>query len=306
MFQLYKKRNFNDLINDTFVFLKTNGKNYFSTYLAINAGPMLILMVLLFVVIRIFFEGLFNGLTSPDAMQMLKNYFNNNLGIFAAGGALALLLVIVLTLLNFSFPIIYLGLWQQNQKLTSQIILLRLKAKAGRILFFALVALITFVPLFIVIGILCLLLCVTIIGIPVAFCVMASITCWFYLSFYNYLNNTDGYFASMKNGYKMLTENYWAHMGTTAIFVFISFVLQFMVNLLTSAVSAISAIAIDVANIESNIIVAAIFFIISMAISYFFTNIVVLAHGMIYYSCKENTEHKMLYFEMDQIGNDGE
>ena len=50
MFQLYKKRDFNELVSDTFDFFKIHGKNYFKNYFIINGGFLLILVVLLYFV----------------------------------------------------------------------------------------------------------------------------------------------------------------------------------------------------------------------------------------------------------------
>ena len=53
-FVFYKKRNFNDYINDTFAFFKKYARNYFSNYLAVN-GAMIIAITLLCTFTIIFF-----------------------------------------------------------------------------------------------------------------------------------------------------------------------------------------------------------------------------------------------------------
>ena len=306
MFQLYKQRNFNALINDTFVFLKAGGKNYFSTYLTVIGPLVLLIMVLLFVVARVFFESMFSGFGSPEAAQMLQDYFSNNVGLFIGGGFLALLLVIVLSLLNFSFPVLYLSLLEHVEKPTSQMLLSRIKASAGRIIVFTLLSLITFLPLFVILGVISGLLLITIIGIPVSVGIMAAVTCWFFLSFYDYLTSKVGYFTAMQNGFKMLFSNFWPHMGTTAIFWLLTFAIQMIISLITSTISSVLFTVSNGPDMSGNIVITVVLFVLSIAISYFFSNIVMLAHGMIYYSCKEQTENKTLYSEIDQIGNDSE
>lgn len=305
MFQLYKKRTFSQLINDTFSFIKAEGKNYFSKYLAVNGGILLVLMVLLFVAGRIFFEGMFNGLRSPEAQAMLSEYFDANATLFIVGGILTVLLVVLLMLLNLSFPVVYLNLLEDTPKPTTKMIFKQLKAKALKIIVFVLASLITFVPIGIIVGLLSVLLFITIIGIPVAYILFASLSCWIFLTFYNYLLGSDGYFTAMKQGFDMLFKNYWAHMGTVAIFWLILFALQMVITLVISITSLLGTyVAPDETFTGSTS--AVVMFVINMAINYFFTTIIMLSQGMIYYSCKEATEHITLHNDIDLIGQDSE
>ena len=59
MFQVFKKRDFSQLVGDTFSFFKLEGKNYFKNYFIINGGLLLILVVALYFLIKFFFEGTF-------------------------------------------------------------------------------------------------------------------------------------------------------------------------------------------------------------------------------------------------------
>lgn len=305
MFQLYKKRNFNALINDTFVFLKEDGKNFFSTYFAVIGGLLLILMVLAFVVMRVFFENMFSGFGSPESQQMLETYFDENAGLFVIGGITAGLILVGVSLVIMSFPVIYLSLLEQVEKPTAKMVFDRLRAKTGKIIIFALASLITFVPIAMVLGGVSVFLFITIIGIPVALALWAALTCWVFLTFYNTLNG-EGFFTAMGSGYRMLFKNFWAHMGSTAIFYIISFVVQLLLSVVMSLLSTLVFAASGTPDFENGAIVGIVLFIISLLISYLFSNVLIIAHGMIYYSCKEDHEHKTLYYEIDQIGSDSE
>ena len=48
MFQLYKKRDFSELVGDTFGFFKLEGKNYFKNYFIINGSLLLLLVVIIY------------------------------------------------------------------------------------------------------------------------------------------------------------------------------------------------------------------------------------------------------------------
>jgi len=305
VFQLYKKRNFNALINDTFVFLKDDGKNFFGTYFKVIGGLLLIIIVLTFVIMRVFFENMFSGVGSPEAQQMLATYFNDNVGLFIVGGLIAALILIAISLITMSFPVIYLALLEHVEKPTAQMIFARLKAKAGSIIIFALASLITFLPIAAVLGGVSVFLFITIIGIPVALALWAALTCWVFLTFYNTLNG-EGFFTAMGSGYRMLFQNFWAHMGSTAIFYVLSFVVQMALTLATSLLSTLFFVAADTSGGEDGAIAGIILFIISLLINYLFSNVLIIAHGMIYYSCKEDKEHKTLFYEIDQIGSESE
>jgi len=305
VFQLYKKRNFNALINDTFVFLKEDGRNFFGTYFKVIGGLLLIITVLTFVVMRVFFENMFNGFGSPEAQQMLETYFDENAVLFVVGGIIAAFTLIAISLITMSFPVIYLSLLEHVEKPTAQMIFARLKAKSGKIIVFALTSLITFLPIAAVLGGVSVFLFITIIGIPVALALWAALTCWVFLTFYNTLNG-EGFFTAMGSGYRMLFQNFWAHMGSTAIFYVLSFVVQMALTLAMSLLSELLFVAAGTSDLEGGSIVGVIVFIISMLINYIFSNVLIIAHGMIYYSCKEDNEHKTLYYEIDQIGSDSE
>ena len=148
-----------------------------------------------------------------------------------------------------SFPVIYLSLLEHVEKPTPQMIFARIKAKSGSIIVFALASLITFVPIAMILGGISIFLFITIIGIPVALALWAALTCWVFLTFYNTLNG-EGFFTAMGSGYRMLLQNFWAHMGSTAIFYIISFVVQMILTLATSLLSMLFFVAADTSGGE--------------------------------------------------------
>lgn len=95
-------------------------------------------------------------------------------------------------------------------------------------------------------------------------------------------------------------------MGTTSVFWIILVALQLFTSIITSLISSVLFYVDDAIDFEGNAVVTVTIFIISIAINYFFSNIFMLAHGMIYYSCKEQQENKSLYTEIDLIGTDSE
>jgi MFS family permease len=313
MFQLYKARNFSSLINDTFSFFRQSGRNYFKNYFIINGGLLLILIVLCFLVGKVFFERLFSGLASPGSQDMLEEYFYANAGYFIAAGIITGILIIIITIINYSYPVIYMGLAEKHERPETKQILAVFKAKLGRILLFGVLFFITFLPLGVVIGLFSMLMIAIIIGIPVAIILFAAYSCWIYLSFFEYLNNGGGYFDAMKTGWKMLFKNFWPHMGSTAIIYIMIYVIQgiitfipYMIGIAMMIISQ-TAPAGDSARDENFSIVGLLMLvamILYILLAYILGNVVMVSHGMIYYSCREQNENQSLHSEIELIGTE--
>lgn len=311
MFPLYKNRNFSAIINDTFSLFRQYGKNYFKNYLLLNGGMLLILIVLCFIIGKVFFENIFSGMTSESSQQMISEYFDNNVGLFIIAGIIMGIIVVLMTIVNYSYPVIYMGLSEKNEEPDAKQILAVLKSKFGRILLFGLMSLVTFIPIAIAIGLFSILLIVIVIGIPGAIILFAAFTCWVYLTFFDYLNSNNSYFTSMSNGWKMLFSNFWVHAGSTMIFYLIIYAVQGILAFIPYVIGIITMIATaengssEKAETFSTIgILMLIVFIVYIILAYLLSNIVMVGHGMIYYSCKEQSENKSLHNEIDLIGSD--
>lgn len=308
MFQLYKKRNFNAIFNDTFAFFKAQGKNYFRNYFIINGGLLLVLAVLIYFIGDVFFKGLFTGMTNPESRDLLDSYFGNNTGYFISAGILIFLLVIFISLINYSFPLIYLKLLETNKQPDSGEIYRVMKAKLGRVIIFSLLSLITFIPIAMILGGVCILLIMIIIGIPLIFIAIPAFMCWMFLSFYDYINNNTGFFTAMGNGFNMLFKNFWGHMGATLLFYIMLYILQSILSFIPYFVGfAFMIFDADGAALEQDQlstvgILLLITFIFSILLSYIFGNITVINQGMIFYSCMEEQSNHSLHSEIDQIG----
>lgn len=315
MFQLYKVRNFNAIINDTFTFFKVAGKNYFRNYFIINGPLLLILIVIGFVFFKIFFENIFSGVISTGSTGTADNLFSDNFGLMVTLGILTGVLGLVAAIINYSYPIIYLMLMEKNEKPDTRELVNTLKKKLGKAVIFALLSFITFLPLFAIVCVISFFLAIIIIGIPVAIIAIAAFTCWMYQSFYNYLSTDDGFFSSMEAGYTSVTRSFWATSGSTAIFYIILYVVQMIlafagmiINMLFGLVSA----GPDLENADPNNLMAAmsvtmiVAFVIQTIVSFVMGNFIFINQGMIYYSSKEQEDNKTLYNDIDLIGREAE
>lgn len=66
MFQLYKQRDFNEMLNDTVGFFKSSWKNYFTNFIVITGAMLLVLCLIFFFIFRDLFASLISGNPLPS------------------------------------------------------------------------------------------------------------------------------------------------------------------------------------------------------------------------------------------------
>lgn len=314
MFQLFKKRNFNDLISDTFSFFKLYGKNYIKNYIVVNGGFILILLLLLYLIGNVFFEVALSGFGSQQSGILIEEYFNNNSILFIGAIIITILLVMIISVISFAYPVIYLSLIEKKPNPSISQIITSLKSKTGKIFIFFIFSLFTFIPIIIVASFLSILLIAIIIGIPIFIILLSAISCWICLSFYDYLNNSNNYFAAMKNGFNLLFLKFWNNVGSTAIFYVIIQIVLGIVSFIPYVLGIASLIS-NTQSIDSTAnpdsftffgIMMLITLIISIVSNYLLTNLLLINQGLIYYSSREVNENHTLHSDIDLIGTNNE
>ena len=316
MFQLYKVRNFNLIINDTFGFFKAEGKNYIKNYLIINGGLLLVMAVLGFIIGKVFFENLFSGIAGTESTDKSSEYFSENfvlMIVLAIGAALLLLLVLII---NYAYPVVYLKLIDGKEKPDTKELIKEIKRVLGRGILFGLLSIVTFLPMAIPIMAFSVFMIALIITIPVCIILFSAYTCWIYLTFYDYMSTGNGYFTSMGNGWKMLFKKFWVHMGSTAIFYIILYMVQMLLVFVFFILQSLTGLVDDGSGPFGNMdsaeafsvmgILVLIGFLIYMFAAFLVGNLILVNQGIIYYSCREQQENKSLYNDIDLIGTDVE
>lgn len=313
MFILYKKRNFSELINDTFSFFRVTGKNYFKTYLVFNGGLLLALVLLCYLVGQVFIEAMFSSFGAQEPNRLADEYFASNMGFFAATGLFAVLLLFIITLLSYSFPVIYMKLMETHDSPSAAELLTAFKARAGRIVVFGLLWLVTFLPISLLLGALSMLLFVIIIGIPFVLIIFAGVWCWMCLAFFDYLSTNNSYFTAMRNGWTMLFSNFWHYAGVTVIFYIIVTVVHSMISFIPYFFGIFSLVtdgmnegAAQQETMSFFGLMMLITLILSILFSYLLGNILFVNQGIIYYSARDTKENQSLHHEIDLIGTDSE
>lgn len=316
MFELYKKRDLSANFSDTTAFFKAFGKHYFKNYFVINGIFLMILVVLIYFISKVYMELIFSGISnSQNNPNYLMAYFSNNMALIAGGFIITFLLIVILSMLNISFPVIYLRLVEKTNgnDFSTQEIISGLKSNIGKMIVFFLGALFIIMPLaFIVFGLL-FLLCFILIGIPLLFIALPAFISWISLSYYEYILKDVGYFTALANGFRLVKQQFWISVGTTFIMLMLTQIIQGFITMIPYIISMIwmftSTQNLQETGSQTDTfstmgILLAVIMVFSVLLSYIFNNFILINQGLIYYGLQEEKENNSTKSQIDLIGTD--
>lgn len=316
MFELYKKRDLSANFSDTTTFFKTFGKHYFKNYFIINGIFLMVLVVLIYFISKVYMEVLFSGMSNMrNNPNYLMDYFNNNMALIAGGFIITFLFIVILSMLNISFPVIYLKLLEKTNgnAFSTQEIMSGLKANIGKMIVFVLGSLFIIMPLaFIVFGLLA-FLCLILIGIPLLFIVGSAFIAWITLSYYEYILKDVGYFTALSNGFGLVKQQFWTIVGTTFLMLMLVQIIQAFITMIPYVLSLIWMF-VSTQNLQEPAsrtdtfstmgILMAVIMVFSVLLSYIFNNFILVNQGLIYYGLQEEKENNSTKSQIDLIGTD--
>jgi hypothetical protein len=317
MFQLYKKRNFNDYINDTFQFFKIHGKHFFTLYFTINGAFLLIATVLIYFICKVYFEFIFSSLSGGIAAQQnnsLGNLFANNSSTVFVLAILGLLFLVLISIIQFAFPLLYLDLLEKNNgpNFTTKDVIVSLKQKAFKLIKFAVGLLFIFTPLMTIIFGLNVLLCFIIIGFPLFLITIPAVMSWMHLSFTYYIVGDERFFSALSLAYSDIRQQFWPIVFSTMLMYMIIQV----VNTIFTMIPYVIGILFVMTNVENQndtqktfnlitIIMTAVV-VVSLMANYILNNLLLINEGIIYYSRKDVNENISSSNSIDLIGSESE
>ena len=315
MFELYKKRDLSANFSDTTAFFKTFGKHYFKNYLVINGMFLMILVVLIYFISKVYMELLFSGISNvQNNPNYLMAYFNNNISLIIGSFAITFLLIVILSMLNISFPVIYLKLFEKNNSDNFETleIINGLKANIGKMIVFFLGSIFIILPLAIIVFGLLILLCFILIGIPLLFIVGSAFISWITLSYYEYIQKDVGYFRALVNGFTLVKQQFWTTVGTTFLMLMLVQIIQGFITMIPYVISMIwmfTSSSTPGWNSQTDTfstmgILLAVIMVFSVLLSYIFNNFILVNQGLIYYSLQEEKENNSTKSQIDLIGTD--
>lgn len=309
MFQLYKQREFSSYISDTIAFFKIYWKNFFGNYIVITGGVLALLCLFYFFIFRDLFSALLN--TANDGVGYdISYYFSDNPALLIFFLMIVVILGILFSIYSTSYAVIYLKLTEETNRtdFTSSEIFERIKSFLPKIIRFTLFSLITFFPLITVATLFSVVLMFLVVGIFILLLLIPVAMVWFTQSLYVYLLHEVSFFDAMKQGWKILfSKKFWHIVGSvTAVYLVLS-VVQSMITIIPYFFVMISFLFSGKGQLDDDFgIILSIIYIVSIVLSYIFSNFLTVNQGMVYYSTLEQTDHIQALSEIDLIGRNVE
>ena len=315
MIALFKKRKFNDYLNDTFDFFKKDGKHFLKNYFTIVGVLLLLLAVFIYFISKVYFEVIFSEIASTSGnpqYNYFNSFFEDNFSLILLGGFVLSILILLLTLLNFTFPIIYLQEYEKNNgaNFSTKEILIGLKSKTGRILLFFIISLFVVAPILMIVFAILILLCFIIIGFPLLLIAFPLLFSLMSLTLFHYLNNNDGFFSAMGKAFTAVFKQFWPIVGSTILMYMIIQVTMTIISMVPYIISMVLIFTFADTNSATQTetfnglaIVMTVLFVFTTILHYVFNNLLMINQGFIYYSRREHLENKSSFNEIDSIGN---
>ena len=314
MITLFKKRNFSDMLGDTFSFFKLEGKHFFKNYFIVNGIFLLLLIALSYFLFQVYFEALTSEIYSGNTnYSFADELLNENLPLIVGSAIFFGILMLFITLLNFAYPVIYLKLYEKNNGYNFQIsaIANELKSKIWKMFLFFLLSLVVILPVIIALFSILILLSFVLIGIPLLVISFPLLFSLMSLSLFEYINNDKGFFSAIRQAFVYIFKEFWIIVGSTIIMYIIIQTVMTIISMIPYFIGMISIFStIENAGNEEAFsamgILMIVVFIISVTANYILHNLLMINQGMIYYSIREKIEHKSSFTDIDSIGNNFE
>jgi len=315
MFELYKKRQLGDYIVDSFTFFKNFGKQFFKIFFAINAGLLLISGALMYWFLKFNFTSLVDNSLEKTTPNELLNYFDRD-PVITGFVIIFSIVILLLSLFNASYPILYLKLIAEKStnNFTTQDILTAFRKSLWKIIKFGLGAVFIIFPVLCIIIIVLFFLCFVLVGIPLLIIAIPTLFTWVHLSFYTYLTEDKSFFESLNHAHLLLKEDFWSTIGASFIAMIMIQMVQASITMFLYFVGIFAFIFFAIANPDFEkmpfepspffLILITIAFVLIMALSNIFNNVLVVNQGIIYYSL--GAEDRFSPTEIESIGSHNE
>ena len=310
--QLYKSRDFSEYFQDTFAFIKQNGRHLFKHFVIINGIPLMILLVLGYFFSKfygdIFSEGMLNGNNSA-----IDSYINENSGGFSLLIITFVIIAFLAGMIWYAFIPFYLKLYHEKNGInfSSSDIMNCYKTHLGKIFIFFICGLLLALPILVGVSVLLLVLAITIIGFLAMPMVIGALSLLYQGALMEYIDDQRGIWSSFIYSWKLMRSKFWAAIGCVGLFYLMSYVIQNVIAIIPYAFGMVSLFT----EIETNtpadgtaiqktmtVMMLAIF-LLTFFVSSLLNIILQINQGVVYYSLKEDVENINTKSAIDLIGS---
>ena len=303
--QLYKSRGFSAFFQDTFTFIKLNGKHYFKHFFIVNGIFLLILMAIGYFISKFYTDIVFGGVLQGNSNTQIEEYMNENFGIFILLMIFFLVVALIAGLISYSYSAIYLKLYAENdgKNFETKEIIQMYKQNLGKLFIFLLCGILLGIPLIFVLGIGAFVLMITIIGILLLPFLAGAFSLFYNMTLMEYIRQERGIWD--------MTSKFWAAIGSVGLFYLMAYVVQnvitmipylfFLGDMFTSAQQGENLNPEEVG--ASLMVMMLVIFFITFIVGIILNNITQLNQGIVFYSLKEDNENINTKSVIDQIGS---
>ncbi|APY09274.1 hypothetical protein BWZ20_13610 [Winogradskyella sp. J14-2] len=310
--QLYKSRSFGEYFQDTFSFLRQNGKHLYKNFFIINGIFILILLVLGYFFSNFYTEVVFGGLTNNNT-NAIEDYMNQNATTVVVFVLLFVTIGLVSAVISYAFVPIYLKLYAKNdgKHFNASDIITEYKANTGNIIIYLLCAILVAIPILIIAGIVSFVLAITIIGFLLLPLVLGAVSLFYQGTLMEYIENKKSIWASFGYSWTLMSSKFWAAIGCVGLFFLMSYIVQniivmipyfiFIVDMFTNIESGTVATSQEIS--KSATVMLVLIFLLSYLLGLFLNIIVQINQGIVFYSLKEDAENINTKSDIDFIGS---
>lgn len=310
--QLYKSRGFSEFFQDTFTFLKQEGKHFFKHYFIINGAFLLILVVLGYFFTKFYTDFIFGGLLEGKSTTLVDDYINENLGLFVLMALVFIVVALIAGMVSYAYPAIYLKLYSNHEgsRFDTTHLINAYKSNLGKLVIYILCSILIAIPLFIGFVIGAFALIITIIGILTIPLLIGAFMLFYSMTLMEYLENKKDIWGSFGYAWQLLKSKFWSAVGCVGLFYLISYIIQNVISLvpylfgMASLFTTIDSGGPSQEELGSTMtIIMLLVFFLTFIVSAILGSIVQLNQGIIFYSLKEDNENINTKSIIDQIGS---
>ncbi|TJY36230.1 hypothetical protein [Pontimicrobium aquaticum] len=311
--QLYKSRGFSAFFQDTFTFIKQNGKHYFKHFFIVNGIFLLILMAIGYLISKFYTDILFGGIIQGgNSSNQIDAYINENFGLFILLMIVFIVTALVAGLISYSYTAIYLKLYSENDGKnfdTKQIVQVY-KQNLGKLFIFLICGILLGIPLAFVLGIGAFILIITIIGFLLLPFLAGAFSLFYNMTLMEYLEQKRGIWDSFGYAWTLMTKKFWAAVGSVGLFYLMAYVVQNVITLIPY-LFFMGSLFTNIPESNPNpeeigatfMVMMLVVFFITFIVGIILNNITQLNQGIVFYSLKEDNENVNTKSVIDQIGS---
>ncbi|MDR2207014.1 MAG: DUF4013 domain-containing protein [Flavobacteriaceae bacterium] len=323
MIQFYKKRDFGEMISDTFQFLKLHGKNYFKNYFLIN-GILLILMIVIVMIGYYEFFQQFGGSNLDGETYLFEEYFQDNELTLILVLTVSFILMLAALIINYLYPVLYMKRISEtgNTNIKSDEILGDIKKNIGKFFIFFLGATFIVTPIAAVLFGISVVLVLIIIGIFLLLLmvpVMANVVNFLLFDYFH--TDRGGFFSSLSYAIRSqfsysngrLRSPFWKYWGSWIItYMIVQIVLSIFsfIPYIILMASVFTTVEAETDYNENPFGAMGIMFYvvygIYMLIAFTLMNIIYINAGFMYYDSRLDLHRNQDITEIDSIGKNEE